>query len=326
MHIDTTGFHLSTPAPAAAPPAKRFLLEGSTDVFSAMPSSQRFSEDQGPVYPSLGRVIFRGLEALDTTVRQLGKHPSPEEVDRSNLRRLVRAMAPVAEAHRACYPGRAYGKAMGELSDLVKAVGRYKDVGVVETQVAGLCPGGRVPRRIAQRLEKTREKEAERFREAYKHFRKEGLERCLDVLGDPHRLAEGSPERIQVEDRRALGGRVLDLLDGVEGTGLVHRDPLEFHEGRKALRSALNTLGACEDQFAFAKEDLDAVKRLVDAMGVAQDCYIASAWLDKEGFREEARAARAQYDALQAAGLQEARRFEESGTLERLRGAVRSGI
>lgn len=322
MLIDTSGFHLA--GAAGPPPPKRFLLEGTTDLFTAMPATERFSESgEGPVYPSLGRVVFRGLEALERTVEQLGKHPTPDEMDRSNIRRLARAMAPVVEAHRDCYQDKGYRKATAELSALTKAVGRYKDVGILEREVEGLCPGGRVPGRIARRLEKKREKEAERFRDAYKHFRKHGLETVVEVLGSPSRLESGSPSRIEAEDRRALGRQVLETVDRAEATGVVHEDPEEFHEGRKDLRRMLNALGAAEGLFAVDAADVQAVKALVDGLGVAQDSYIAWEWLDGEGFREEARAARAAYDARHATELEAARAFEEAGVLERIREAVK---
>lgn len=327
MPIDITGYNLAgvPPAPTAAPP-RRFLLEGVTDVFSRMPATERFSASgEGPVYPSLGRVLFRGLEAMEQTVAELGKHPTPDEMDRSNLRRLVRAMAPVVEAHQDCYPEKGYRKATEELSSLVKAVGRYKDVGILEKEVKGLCEG-RVPPRIAKRLETKRAKEAERFREAYKHFRKHGLETCVDVLGSPRRLQSGSPARIEAADRSALARRVLDLVERAESAGVVHEDPEEFHEGRKALRKMLNAMGAAQEAVDFSPEDADSVKRLVDGFGVAQDSFIAWEWLDQEGFRDEAARARQAYDARHQAELREARAFVEDGVLDRIAATARAAL
>ncbi len=320
MLINTQGFRIAETAPAA--PQRTFLLEGTKDLDTVIPAESRFTEGAGPVYPTLGRRLFPALDALEITMGQLGKHPTPEELDRSNVRRLVRAMLPVLEAYSDCYPKKAYKEAAGELGTLVSAVGQFKDVAVLETTVGTLYPEGVVPPRIAKRLEKTHRQEAELFHDAYKHFRKDGLQTVLDTFSQPRRLEEGSPARIEAEDRRMLGNRALELLEKAENRGLVHEDPEEFHGGRKALRRVLNAVGASADVLAWPKEDVEAMTRLVDGFGVAQDSYIAYEWLEKEGLHAEATRMKAEYDARHQAELQEAQRFLDSGAFGRLRAAA----
>lgn len=306
----------------APQPRRAFLLEGTRDLDAVMPAESRFTEGAGPVYPTLGRKLFPALEALEITVHQLGKHPTPEELDRSNLRRLVRTMLPLLEAHAECYPKKAYREAAGELGDLVGAVGRFKDVSVLEKTVGDLYPDGRLPPRIGKRLEKLQRREAEVFHEGYKHFRKHGLERVLDTFSRPHRLQEGSPARILAEDRRLVGQRVLELVDRASHRGLVHEDPEESHSDRKALRRVLNALGAGSDLYAWPEADVSALTRTVDAFGLAQDCHIAHQWLEQEGLRPEAARMKERFDALHGQALDQARLFAGSGALERLRETV----
>ena len=79
---------------------KKFLLEGVTDIYGSLPEAEKRDE---PLYPTMEKKLFPALDAMEKTVEELGKHPTPEEVDTSNIRRLIRAFQPVAEAFEGSY-------------------------------------------------------------------------------------------------------------------------------------------------------------------------------------------------------------------------------
>lgn len=320
-HFLIAGSHLQTAKASAPAPQKTFLLEGSTDVYEVLPQHHRFPPGEGPIYPALGKKLLPAVDALEQTVGQLGKHPTPEEADRSNIRRLIRVILTLSDAYQDSYDEKKLKKATKKLKRVASAIGKYKDHGILQKKVDEMHPDG-VPRKIQKRLDATLEKREAQFKEAYKQFRKEDLEYVVGVLSRPSTLdGTRSPEDIEKADRKALGNHISGLVDQVENVGLTHHDPHEFHEGRKALRWVLLASQGTRDVLPFEDRDVDAMSNLVNGLGVAQDSCIAWEWLEEEGFKPEARTMEQEYWQLHDHELAAAREFLDSGALSRIRSA-----
>ncbi|MEW6282718.1 MAG: CHAD domain-containing protein [Candidatus Eremiobacterota bacterium] len=284
---DTLGF-LMVGLPASWSPARSFPLEGTRDIFVSLQQADG-PPTPGPVCPSLGSQLLPALDALAKTVEELGKHPTPHEVDRSNLRRLVRAVLTVVSAHRDSFPKKGLKAAARELTALASAIGRYKDQGILEDTVRQLFPN---QRGIEAALAREHDRRAEKFSDSWRHFRKEGLARVLETLSRPGGHEELHPRSIEREDRRRLRAAIESRLDEVERVGLLHEDPEDFHEGRKSLRRLLHACMAAREALDVRPEDIQALSSVVDGLGVAQDLHIAGTWLEKKGFDREAAVAR----------------------------------
>lgn len=324
--IDTSQFliagsHLQTARAAAARPEKTFPLEGTTDVYEVLPQHHRFPPGEGPIYPALGKKLLPAVDALEQTVESLGKHPTPEEADRSNIRRLIRVMLTLSDAYQDSYDDKKLKKATRKLKRVAGAIGKYKDHGILQKKVDELYPDG-VPRKVQKRLDATLAARESEFKAAYKKFRKEDLDYVVGVLSRPATLdGTRSPEEIERADRKALGNHIAGLVDKVERTGLTHHDPHEFHEGRKALRWVLLACQGTRDVLPFEDRDVDGMSNLVNGLGVAQDSCIAWEWLAKEGFKPEARAMEQEYWKLHDHELVAAQEFLDSDALSRIRRA-----
>ncbi len=335
MIIDSGNFKISSPGfhnqgnvsiqPAALQKTeeKRFLLEGlKGDMFEALPETSDRGEG-GPIYPTLGKRLFPALDAVETTVDQLGKNPSPEDVDRSNIRRLIRAFQPVVEAFKDSYKTKKYDKAMDSFQQIASKLGKYKDVSVIEEQVKAISPKGMLPFKIESKLKKLSAKRAEKFEKVYTDFRKEDMKEAMKILSNPKGIDESDPRKIEERDKDKLGHHIEALTAEVEQTGLLHTEPHKFHEGRKSLRKLLNSLSSSGDIFGIDKKDLDAMTSLVDSYGVAQDNNIAFEWLDKNGFDKEASKMKDLFTENQQKALADAAKFLESGALDRIHEKVR---
>ncbi|MBI3927687.1 MAG: CHAD domain-containing protein [Armatimonadetes bacterium] len=323
--ISTDGFLIAgthpRPVSGGHTAPRKFLLEGTTDVFQVMPKTHRYGE-AGPIPPSLGSRLLPALDALEQTVKQLGKHPTPEEADRSNVRRLIRVLLTLAETHRDSYPEKKFERAARKLKQLASAVGRFKDHGILEQEVASLFPGGEVPRKVRKRLDRSSDKVKSQFDKAFREFRKEDLDSVVRVLSRPAPVEAAGPQEIQKEDRRRLSQRISDLTESVDRVGLHNQDPLEFHASRKALRWLLLTTQSSDGLFGFPPRDVEGMSRVVNGLGVAQDKFIAWDWLEREGFDELAAVKKGQYGELHDHELQGSAEFERSGALQRIRQAV----
>lgn len=299
--------------PAEATPATKetFPLEGRKgDLFEAVSQLGRTSPD-GPTYPGIGSILFPSLDAMDETVKALGKKPTPEEVDRSNLRRLTRALEPVLSAYQDCYPDKGFEKAGKELKAVGKALGSYKDLAVVESEIRAVNDGV-VPKDVQKALDKSRKKREENFKSAYKHFRKKGLPNATEVLTKPTLTGVPDPQKLVREDRQRLAAQVHDCLDKTERVGLQNTNPHDFHEGRKALRSTLNAINASSQTVSVDNASVERATALVDLYGQAQDANICAEWLKDKGFKKLAKKAGARFDSLQNNALQQAKGFELS--------------
>ena len=302
---------------------KQFMLEGlKGDMFQALPETSDRGKD-GPIFPTIGKKLYPALDAVEKTVEQLGKKPTPEEVDRSNIRRLIRAFQPVAEAFKDSYKGKKYKKAMGQFQQVASKLGKYKDVSVIEEQVKAISPKGMLPFKIESKLKKLSAKRAEKFQEVYKEFRKEGMKKGLKALSKPKTLGETDPAKIEKADRAKLGYRIEKLTADVQQTGLLHKEPHKFHEGRKSLRKLLNSVNASGDMFGIPQEDVDSMTELVSVYGLAQDNNIAYEWLHDNGFEKEAATVKDLFLQNQANALEKAEKFLETGALDRIYQKVR---
>lgn len=287
----------------------KFPLEGrNRDLFEALQPHSEFVPD-GPVFPTLGSRLFPALDAMDKTVEALGKHPTPEEVDRSNLRRLIRAIEPLLETYRDCYAPDDFDRAHGELKSVGKALGRYKDIAVVESEATAVH-GDSLPKKLAKKLKRSREKRAKKFAEAYRRFRKKGLKRAAEVLHHPRLRGIADPRRLEAEDKERMADTVQTSLKAVRQRGLEHYHPTDFHAARKALRAALNAVNAAAGTFEFDADTVERTTDLVDSYGRAQDAEIAREWLKAKGFKKEARAAGERYQVLQQQALTQGIAFE----------------
>ena len=296
---------------AAQAPEKTFPLEGRKgDLFEAVSHLGRTSPD-GPTYPGIGSIIFPSLDAMDDTVKALGKKPTPEEVDRSNLRRLTRALEPVLSAYQDCYPEKGFDKASKELKSVGKALGSYKDLAVVESELKAVNDGV-VPKDVQKALDKSRKKSEEQFKDAYKHFRKKGLPKAQEVLSKPTLSGVPDPQKLVKDDRARLSAQVTDCLGKTEKVGLQNQDPHDFHEGRKALRSTLNAINASSQTVSVDKPSVERATQLVDLYGQAQDANICADWLKDKGFKGLAKKARARFETLQGHALEQAKGFDLS--------------
>lgn len=335
MIIDSGNFKISTPGfhsqgnisvqPAALKKTeeKQFLLEGlKGDMFEALPETSDRGEG-GPIYPTLGKKLFPALDAVETTIEQLGKSPSPEDVDRSNIRRLIRAFQPVVEAFSDSYKTKKYNRAMDGFQEIAGKLGKFKDVSVIEEQVKAISPKGMLPFKIESKLKKLSTKRAEKFQAAYTDFRKEGMKDAMKILSSPKGIDESDPRKIEERDRDKLGHHIEALTAEVEQTGLLHTEPHKFHEGRKSLRKLLNSLSSSGDTFGIDKKDIEAMTALVDSYGIAQDNNIAFEWLEKNGFDKEAAKVKELFNENQQKALIDAAKFLESGALDRIHEKVR---
>jgi CHAD domain-containing protein len=289
-------------------------LEGrNADLFQAV-ESLAHTEPGGPTYPTLGKRLFSSLDAAEYTMKALGKKPTPEEVDRSNLRRLIRATEPLMETYRDCYEPKDFKKAKKELKAVARALGQYKDIAVIEAEVAA-TNGGTVPTDIAKAIAKSRKKRAKGFEEAYKRFRKKGLPRAGEILRQPRIPGVPDPQKLLREDKSRLTATVSDHLDQTRQLGLEHKDPENFHAARKSLRATLNAINAADRAVAVDGEAISEATGLVDAYGKAQDAHIAENWLTKKGFKDQASKLAQRHDQLQRAALSQADGF----SLDRLK-------
>ncbi|MEQ8221463.1 MAG: CHAD domain-containing protein [Candidatus Eremiobacterota bacterium] len=300
---------------------KKFFLEGTTDIYGALPEPEKRDE---PLYPTMEKKLFPALDAMEKTVEELGKHPTPEEVDRSNIRRLIRAFQPVAEAFEGSYDRKDFKKSMKKIQSLASSLGKYKDISVIETELKKIYPDGKIPEKIQKEIDAYRDKQAENFQETYKDFRKEDMDKALKILRNPEEPESSKPHKLEAKDRELLSKNMGELLDTVEEVGLQHKDPETFHEGRKSLRKLLNSMNATEDTFGFSEKDVKTMTDLVNVYGQAQDKYIAYEWLHKNGFNQEASTMMSLYEESQKKALEEASKFMKSGTLERVRQNVQS--
>lgn len=318
--MDTAGFLLvGLPAPAAS---RSFPLEGQRDVFQALTPQKPV--ESGPVCPSLGAQLGPALKTLRKTVKALGKKPDPLEVDASNLRRLVRATLSVLEAHRDSFSDKDYRRGTRELKRLSRAIGRYKDAGILETEVRSQFEGGLLPAKIEKALFREKDRRRAEFDQVWQQFRASGLKRVQRSFQNPYGM-EATPAALLREDRERNRVHIARLLDRLDEVGLEHDCPDKFHEGRKALRAVLHATLAARETVPTAAEDRERISALVDGLGVAQDSHIAYTWLERKGFGQEAEAAREQYRALHRAELEGVAELRASGALDRLRQATRSG-
>jgi len=72
-------------------------------MYNALPRQSDGGVYRFLIYPTIGRRLFPALDILEKTVKQLGKHSTPEKVDTSNIRCLIRAFQPVAEVFNDSY-------------------------------------------------------------------------------------------------------------------------------------------------------------------------------------------------------------------------------
>jgi len=298
---------------------KKFLLEGKKDNLFVLLPETSYSGTDGPVYPTLKQKLFPALDTLEKTIGELGENPTPAEVDRSNIRRLIRAFQPVAEAFEGSYDKKDFKKAMGRIQKLAGTFGKFKDVSVVETELKAISPDGKISPEIRKKLEEHRKEEEKAFQDTYRDFQEKGMEKSLEVLRNPEPPKKKKEEKIAEKDRKKLAKNMEELMDRVEEKGLVHRDPEQFHEGRKSMRKLLNAMNSGQDTFGFSKEDVNKMTVLVDVYGQAQDKNIAFEWLNENGFKKEADTMKTLYEDAQRKALTEAEKFIKSGTFERVR-------
>lgn len=300
----------------------RFHLAGVTDLFQALPRKSEKSDGTGPVYPTVGTRLFPALDSMEKIMKELGKHPTPEEVDSSNVRRLIRAFQPVAEAFQGSYDAKPFDKAMGQFTSLAGSLGKFKDVAVIRKEVQELFPGGVLPGKIDKKLAKYHDRQEEKFLDTFKDFRKEGLHKAIKVLSNPYSPDESSPKKIEKEDREIFRGYLKDMVSDVDNAGICHDDPDTFHDGRKKLRKLLNGVQSARDLFPFSGEDLDKATKVVGTFGQAQDKYIAYEWLKDSGFESEAKVMLSRYNEDQQVALKQGGEFMKSGVTERMKEAL----
>lgn len=313
------------PSAPARPAQAAFPLEGCDDIYEALPDLGEQRPEAGPLHPTLSMRLLPGLDAMQQTVRALGKHPAAEAIDRSNLRRLIRALVPVVEAHRESFPRKRGERALEALQDAASAMGRYKDAAVIAGTVKRLFPGGVVPPKMEKKLRAEEESRQADFHEAWRRLRKHDLEDIVETLGHPRPAEARSPRAIEREDRRLMANAVDRALDGMGRDGLVDpSSPREFHGSRKALRHVLTSIQACGDTLPVAEADMKALADLVDCLGRANDLHITQKWLEKKGYDREAREAHRSYEATVAESVTKARTLEESALLPRLRATTRA--
>ncbi|MCE1247219.1 MAG: CHAD domain-containing protein [Firmicutes bacterium] len=326
MIIDSGGFRItntwmdqSQGARQTEKAEKQFFLEGVSDIYQALPSSSSRSDDTGPVYPALSSKLFPALDAFEESIKQLGKNPTPEEVDRSNIRRLIRAFQPVVEAFSGSYKEEKLEKSMNRITRLAGKLGKYKDVSVIENETAAISPKGKLPFAVEQKLKKYKEKQADKFMEVYHDFRNEGMDKSLDFLSHPKPAKEESPGQIEASGEKKVKNHILSLLDETEKTSMNHRDPHAFHEDRKCVRELLYAMNSAQDVFGFEKKDVEAITDLVNTFGIAQDKFIAYEWLHENGFEKEAGKMLKLYEEHQETALAQATEFMRSGILNSVR-------
>lgn len=310
---DFSGYIIASPRSGPKPPevpaaTKTFPLEGRKgDLFEAV-ESLATTPPGGPTYPTLGKRLFPALDAAEQTVSALGKKPTPEEVDRSNLRRLIRATEPLMETYRDCYTPKEFKKAKKELKSVARAMGQYKDIAVVETEVAA-ANNGVVPKDVAKAISKSREKRAENFKDAYKRFRKKGLPLAAEILRQPRMAGVPDPQKLLKEDKKRLTSAVSEHLGHTKTLGMQHQDSDNFHEARKSLRATLNAINAAERTVPVDGEAVERATELVDSYGKAQDAHIAESWLRQKGFTEQADKLSERQRILQQEALEQASGF-----------------
>jgi len=331
--IDTSGLNLTPDPRLKGPPTgqaqpmkepaeKRYPLEGVSDIYEGIPGQHSASDSEDPVYLTLGTKLFPALDILKETMELLGKKPSPEEVDRSNVRRIIRAFTPVVEAFSMCYDEKDLENAMDHISDLADSLGNYKDASVIESVIRDTVPGGQIPGKLKGELEKDRARRSKKFGETYDHFRKKGMNKAMKVLYHPERLSHLSPEKLLKRDREIMARAVKEQASGMKSHGLIHHDPKEFHEARKNLRTFVYAVKAATDLFDFEKRDIEAMSNQTLIFGLAQDSYTAYAWLKKKGFDREADLVLRRYDTQKQDALEGAEKLASSGVFEHIQGKL----
>ena len=310
---DFSGYIIASPKSGRKPSqvsaeSKTFPLEGRNNVLFEAVESLATTPPGGPTYPTLGKRLFPALDAAEQTVAALGKKPTPEEVDRSNLRRLIRATEPLMETYRDCYPPKDFKKAKKELKAVARAMGQYKDIAVVEAEVAA-ANGGVIPKDVAKAIAKSREKRAENFKDAYKRFRKKGLPAAVEILRQPRMVGIPDPQKLLKEDKKRLSSAVSEHLGRTASHGMHHHDSENFHEARKSLRATLNAINAADRTVPVDGEAVNQATDLVDSYGRAQDAHIAESWLQQKGFIEQAAKLSERQRRLHQEALQQAAGF-----------------
>lgn len=144
----------------------------------------------------------------------------------------------------------------------------------------------------------------------------------MKVLSNPAILDESNPGKIEEMDWDKMSHQIEKLLNEVNQVGLQHKEPHQFHEGRKSMRKLLNSLNASHDAFGFKDKDIEAMTGLVEVYGKAQDNFIAYEWLQQNNFEKQAETMLGIYAQNQQKALDEAARFAKSGALERVKDSI----
>ncbi len=235
-----------------------------------------------------------GMQAMRQTVERLGSHPTPAEVDRSNLRRLLRAMVPLLDICKPAYPADDLRKARRGMARLMRVLGHYKDGSNLEASLRSL-QGGTISGPVEAELRADLEGRQREFDRSWAAFRRRGCDKLLRHLDAAASLPAGM---LQKRWRKV----VRNAVRGVERSGLGSRDPERFHDERKALRVLLQAVNATRGEQTYPLDEVARLKRLVNDYGVAHDSYVAAGWLADHGFPDEAQVMDRRYhDQHQAA-------------------------
>ncbi len=262
--------------------------------------------------------ILPGLEKLQAKLKKLGKNPSPAKVDSSDVRRLIRALEPQLAAFSEHIAGDEFDDARKSLHAAARGMGHYKDVAVVEVEIAKISPKGQLPKKIKKELGKLRDKRQKSFLKAYAKLNGDVVAQLKSGLSSVANDAGMAAD----EQGALLLETVKKSLGAINISKQSMASPHDFHKVRKGLRTLLNAAQAAEAHITIKPKTLKSIKQVVDVCGEAQDVEIAREWAHDSKHKKMAAKLGDIYDAKQAIGVRSAEALVRGGVLRRVRAAL----
>lgn len=260
-------------------PMTEFPLEGAGRNLIAALSGRSTAAAQGQrLFPDLRDKLLPALEVTELTLDALGEAPTPADVDRSNLRRLLRAVRPILVAYGDLYADDVLARCLERMDTVESALGRFKDVAVIEAELRAVSDDA-LDAELTARLAGLRARRARAFRRVYRRFRERGARALVASLSTPE-----VPRRWDAPELRRRGTQrqrrlIESRLAAVVEHGVIHERPIAFHDARKALRRLLATCEAFPESAAMSDAGLTTLRRMVRLYGRAGDAHTALVWV-----------------------------------------------
>ena len=284
-------------------------------------STVKSNSNGGALYPYLAKKIFASADRMELSLGKLGDNPTPEQIHDTKVRDIVRGLQGLTKAYGDCYDEEKLEGAMETLKKFAYMAGQFKDLMVYEEKIQSVCTGG-IPEAIKEKLAETRKEQEQEFKDFYKEFKNDKLQRALEVLRNPSPAGELDPKDIEKEDLNRLKTSIRGIADKILSVGLSQEDPEEFHSGRKTIRNLVQIINETEDVFSYKKEDLEALKHIFKSCGKSQDLHVTQVWLKDHGFDKEAGKIEVLQKEAQEKAMTEGKTFFASGVIESIKNSL----